>query len=264
MKRVILNTLFFMILLSIIAAPGFCQEPDPFQRRNDVRLFEITELNRMTQAVGWCKNSAGKWVSAENKIPSERDGDGLDNFSILSVSDLLHEGKAYILFTKTYSGTTIQYPRLKMGHKTVYGTHFWIFEKAELEKLRNLPENQTHMVEIPLTCIMWFSDAGRNLGDWLQVHPKDFTRPVRGTFHIISRISRAKNLAHFLVYYKEYNFSDRIWYYGGNQLAYELKTDPVKTFETAYFETTYDAFGALFQIPPAVAPVPVPDPVVVQ
>lgn len=244
---------FLVLLLVFFAAPCiFTQGQDPFSRSNDTRLFTENVLNRLDKATGWIKNDVGEWESAENKIPSKFEiEDGDDNFASLTMSDLrCPGGKTYALLYKKFYYTRYLYPTLHKKPYKDYSTYYWVFEKSELEKLKNLPEGKTIQLEIRLkdNCYLIDKNDG-TLIDWYQKYPEDINEPCKDSLVVLVRLSHEKNLVQFLLYYKKFDQDSKGWLIrGAGSLNSKLEADPLKTFDTTYFEISFDAFKTLFRI----------------
>lgn len=227
----------------------------PFTREDSPDLFKENKISKLDKAEGWRKNNSGKWISAQNMIPKANqdadqvmDTDRADNFYTLKLSELVRGNKTYYLFTKIYTLTGFKYQHLKMGTLTSFIHHFYVFEKSELEKLQNLENKKTYTVAIKVKAFQSLHGSDRSIIDWYQKYPKDFKENKKATLYIKVRTSQEKNLAHFLIYAKQYNKYKKRFFFWSN-LMYDRELEQVdKTFKTAYYEVSLKKFNKLFNI----------------
>ncbi len=139
------------------------------QNRNNDDLPLISKGNKgvLLQAKGWLKNQYGEWISRSNKIPNdlaieyksidnfEHYSLGQDNFISFQIKDIVIKDSTYILLIKKEKWGYYKYPTINEEWRTSNTCEYYIFEKSELNKFKNVYYDELKTIDLKLIYFGW-------------------------------------------------------------------------------------------------------------
>jgi hypothetical protein len=133
------------------------------QNRVNDKLPQITKTNgQLLNAFGWLKNNSGQWISRKNKIPFDLGKDqkalenyqsyslGQDNFISFELKNIEIKDSSYTILIKKFRDGFYRYPTIQEDWNFSNSYAYYIFENAELEKLKNIKTDTLNTIEIVL------------------------------------------------------------------------------------------------------------------
>lgn len=125
-----------------------------------VPVINPVAKGKLTEATGWMLQS-GQWVSRKNRIPRNTSskilmdkeeyglGENKENFIYFELREITIEGKSLTILTKKYNDGVYEYESIKEGWMPSTSIVYFVFETAELEKLKGLDLEKSNSVVIP-------------------------------------------------------------------------------------------------------------------
>lgn len=236
MKNIYLFLVFFFTTTAVFA-----------QDRVNATAPKINRIakGKLTEAVGWLQNDAGKWVSRKNKIPAnieeeyksliDFESDGLgeerENFIYYEVRDITINDSVYGILIKKFKDGYYKYESINKGWMPQTSISYGIFRWSELDKVKNMEEDKVQIIKINLLYNNTDSylDPNYSLGTIEQE---------------VSKLVRSKDKPLF----KEDLYIAMQKYKGNVRFMINLMTSystPID-FEKSYYETSAENFGKLF------------------
>jgi hypothetical protein len=229
-------------------------EKERLQKIEDARPVKTVDVGTLENATGWRKNNDGKWISYEKVIPRASDkstptADGTDNFRILKLQKITYKDQTFMMLWKKYKRGSIKYKHLRMGYKSEVNNGYWIFQKEELNKLKEIKDGQHNIIKIKLINNFMISGDETDVRDYLARFTEYFEeKPGSGTLDINIIPDKSQNKVKFLIYHHYINYRKEETIDSGIQeLPLNIVTSE-KLFDHAYFETTYEGFNNFLNI----------------
>lgn len=233
-------------------------------QRISIPLPEIGEpIGILTEATGWTLSPTGQWNSRKNRIPAYISSDilldhkdyglGIDNFQSITISNITIEEKEYYLLIKKRRGGYYEYASIRKGWRSRDHTLYYVFEKKELEKIKDVNiKAEPQLIEIDLLFMGGGPSAIINIPAGIQ--KKILEEKECNTKLLINILPLPdQNTVRFtMIYLDDFTYLE---YYGGiaggrrvlpDDGAEILATED--TFRNYYYETDIDKFKALFPI----------------
>ncbi|MEL1245167.1 hypothetical protein AAEO56_12900 [Flavobacterium sp. DGU11] len=153
MKKIYLSAL--ILITAIIANAQERVSPT-------IPVINPVAKGKLTEATGWLQNDSGVWISKKNKVPANLKSDsslfdyekyGLgeneENFIYFELREITIDGKSLTILIKKYNDGDYRYKEIKKDWMPSTTIVYFVFETAELEKLKNLEPDKTHNIIIP-------------------------------------------------------------------------------------------------------------------
>ena len=151
MKKIYLSAIIFLITIGALAQERVDATPP---------VINAVAKGKLTEATGWSLKN-GKWVSRKNRIVSsvgsellvDREeyalGENKQNFIYIELREITIEGKSLTIIIKKYNDGDYRYENIKEGWMPSTSIVYYVFETAELEKLKGLDPDKAHSIIIP-------------------------------------------------------------------------------------------------------------------
>jgi len=141
------------------------------QTRTNDSLPIISKDNKgvLLQAKGWIKNQYGEWISRNNKIPNDLNYEsksldnfeyyslGQDNFISYQIKDIriptnpwVYEDSTYVVLIKKEKWGYYIYPNIQEEWRTSNTCEYYVFDKNELNKFKNINYDNLYTIDIKL------------------------------------------------------------------------------------------------------------------
>ena len=235
MKQLYLSA-FFTIITTILFAQDRVNATVP--------AIDAVANGRLSEAVGWHQNDSGKWVSRKNKIPAnmteefkslidfEMDGLGenRENFIYIEHRTVKIADSSYTILIKKFKDGYYKYESIQRGWMPQNSLIYYVFKTSELDKLKNLEADKTHVIKI--------NTIYSNTISYLD--PKSSLNTIGKNLY--KRIPEDKfNMDELEIHLKVYKGNVRF-------TIQNYESYPLTDFEKAYYETTILNFEKLFKL----------------
>jgi len=153
-----MKKLLLIITLTLLTFFAYAQD------RVNATLPKINPIanGKLTEATGWLQNDAGEWLSRKNKIPANLSGEfkilidsdnyGLgesrENFIYMELRDVTINDSTYSILIKKHKDGYYQYESIQRGWTPQTSIIYYVFKTSELEKLKNLEADKSHVIRI--------------------------------------------------------------------------------------------------------------------
>ena len=233
------------------------------QERTSQEIAKISKenLGELTESTGWMLNADKEWVSLKNTIPvgglGSEDNDlltyedwglGTDNFLFYQLRELEYNNKTYYILIKKYRDGWYEYPTIQEDWYKEKGILGYIFDKSELEKMKNIKDGESNMIEIQLIDYVDIEYESEYKSLELMTKKIDWN-DKENKYRLILHIApyKDKNIVQFQVYatYSKYNIiCGIIKEHKVRKEDYSMKDIYLsdELFKHCYFETTYSNF----------------------
>jgi hypothetical protein len=253
-----------ILIVGLLASTSFSQD------RVNTTLPKIQNQikGQLTKSKGWLLNPEGQWVSRQNRIPAfienqykvlidyEKDGLGIDNFISYQFRDIKIGDSLYTILIKKYKDGYYKYSSIKEGWTNYNSVLFYVFEKTEADKLKDVINDSINQINISVLYsnnLIWINEATylldieKELSK--QINAKEKVKDEYLIFHIAPY--KDKNIVQFQIYtsYSKYKII------GGIIKEHKIKGENDKNswdtkqiygtnslFKYCYYETDYLTF----------------------
>lgn len=239
MKKLLMVPLFALVTIVSLG-----------QDRVNAKPILITFNKQISQSTGWNLDNSGVWKNRVNRIPSadvdkvlldyEEWGLGEDNFISYQIGDIKIEDSTYIIVVKKYKDGYYKYETIKEGWRPCLSVDYFIINKTEYSKIKDIKPNTKNFVSIKPICygVIKYVITNENL---LYQVKKDISEKKAGNFLFDGETS-------LFVGIYPISKNSKVRFYISPISPYQNMESMVLSFDNSYYETSLGLFNNFIPI----------------